>query len=459
MNKLTAKKIILFGIGEIGENALNIFGKENVYCFIDNFKSGCNFCEMPVYSFNKLLKIHKSFDVVITVGASSLHEVESQCNKHGISYVYFNDYDLSNMPIGDIEIKKKPTGKKIILFGLGESAKEALRYFSRHIIYCFIDDNNKNNFFHGVPIYSFDDLLQIHENYDIILSADENELLRIKMKCEDNDISYIYLDDIIFKENYPLKCFPNNQIFQQFNKKHDGERCFLVGNGPSLSHTDLTTLYNNNEISFGCNAISKIFDKTPWRPKYFATQDRVFFKSFSSMLANTEAEYKFFPDLDDFHYEFEMDTKKIINELSQGLGKTFYIREIPHYSYHPLGFSNDASKALYLFATVMYMMIQLAAYMGFKEIYLIGVDGGTVSPINNSNYISEKHHFYEENDEWIQQFQLNQRFRSSEWVAKRVTKAYKKANNYTKRNNIKIFNATRGGTIEVFERVDFDSLF
>ena len=37
--------------------------------------------------------------------------------------------------------------------------------------------------------------------------------------------------------------------------------------------------------------------------------------------------------------------------------------------------------------------------------------------------------------------------------------AYKKAEIYSRRNDFRIFNATRGGKLEVFERVDFDSLF
>ena len=37
--------------------------------------------------------------------------------------------------------------------------------------------------------------------------------------------------------------------------------------------------------------------------------------------------------------------------------------------------------------------------------------------------------------------------------------AYQAAREYADRHGIKIYNATRGGKLEVFERVDFDSLF
>lgn len=40
-----------------------------------------------------------------------------------------------------------------------------------------------------------------------------------------------------------------------------------------------------------------------------------------------------------------------------------------------------------------------------------------------------------------------------------LLKTYESAQKYTKEHGIKIYNATRGGNLEVFERVDFDFLF
>ena len=40
-----------------------------------------------------------------------------------------------------------------------------------------------------------------------------------------------------------------------------------------------------------------------------------------------------------------------------------------------------------------------------------------------------------------------------------LTQAFVNARAYSDQNNIKILNATRGGHLEVFERVDFDQLF
>ena len=57
---------------------------------------------------------------------------------------------------------------------------------------------------------------------------------------------------------------------QDFKNKFDGERVFMIGNGPSLNHTPLEDL--NDEYTIAMNKINRIYDKTSWRPSiyYFA---------------------------------------------------------------------------------------------------------------------------------------------------------------------------------------------
>lgn len=40
-----------------------------------------------------------------------------------------------------------------------------------------------------------------------------------------------------------------------------------------------------------------------------------------------------------------------------------------------------------------------------------------------------------------------------------VTLAYQSAKQYANQHDFKIYNATRGGKLEIFERVDFNDLF
>ncbi len=40
-----------------------------------------------------------------------------------------------------------------------------------------------------------------------------------------------------------------------------------------------------------------------------------------------------------------------------------------------------------------------------------------------------------------------------------MNRSYELCKEFAEKNGVKIYNATRGGKLEVFERVDFDSLF
>ena len=114
-------------------------------------------------------------------------------------------------------------------------------------------------------------------------------------------------------------------------------------------------------------------------------------------------------------------------------------------------------------ATVMTLMIELAMYMGFAGIYLIGVDC--------SNGFGSGGHFikdYENKDmqkiERTRTMTLakNGRRLSFEELGKyrqdRSMFAYAKLRKYADKHGIKIYNATRGGYLEEFERVNLDDL-
>jgi hypothetical protein len=96
-------------------------------------------------------------------------------------------------------------------------------------------------------------------------------------------------------------------------------------------------------------------------------------------------------------------------------------------------------------------MLQLAAYLGFDEIYLLGVDHS-----NQFAEIRESSHFegyLTENEMEFYESKGMRNYRAN------VDLAYQKAERHALRNGFRIYNATRGGELETFKRVDFDSLF
>jgi len=64
----------------------------------------------------------------------------------------------------------------------------------------------------------------------------------------------------------------------QFKDLHQGERAFILGNGPSLKRTDLSKIAG--EYSFGMNRLYLIFDETTFRPSYYAVVNHYVLEQF-----------------------------------------------------------------------------------------------------------------------------------------------------------------------------------
>lgn len=231
---------------------------------------------------------------------------------------------------------------------------------------------------------------------------------------------------------------------RRYNEKYLGKRCFIVANGPSLTPQDLDVLHNNGEITFGMNRIYKMFDKTDWRPTFYVCEDELIAKEQQIEINAIESTEKFIPIELKWWHGIE-----ILNALYFHLN---YKQE----NAFPYSFSPDIAHQIDCRGTVTFTCIQIAAYMGFSEIYLLGVDHNYQKTIDiNGNVIVDpnvKDYFCEGYDDDIKDVVVHDMGKN--------TLAYLDAKKYcdTTQKNL-IFNATRGGKLEVFQRVDFDSLF
>lgn len=222
---------------------------------------------------------------------------------------------------------------------------------------------------------------------------------------------------------------------QKYKSIYNRQRCFIIGNGPSLSAKDLDKL--KNEICFGTNRIFDIFDKTAWRPTYYCISDCHLIKNILKKIPYIKC------------------VRFITNEIDKKcyyVNDSLYIRNFAEIFYPNMPkFSSDISNGIHDGYTVTYICIQIAVYMGFKEIILLGCDHNYSVTMRPDGSI-EKH------EGVIDHFSATDRVLSTPntyWS----TLAYQAAKKYTDEHGIKIYNATRGGKLEVFERVDFDSLF
>lgn len=238
----------------------------------------------------------------------------------------------------------------------------------------------------------------------------------------------------------------NRCYLKKLHNCYKGKRCFIICNGPSLRADDLTKIYNNGDISLAMNAIARVFDKTPWRPTFLSlTDDIAFTEKNLEMCRTCESEYKFF------------DKTRYLKTL-KFIGKKFYLsfNESLDLLDNPV-FDPDATKDMPSIGTSAYSVIELAVYLGFKEIYILGCDMSYSVNISREGKIyyntTGKEHFYAEKDEDIK---LTNVTPNPTW---QLQVAFDAAADWGKKNGVKIYNATRGGMLESFPRVDFDSLF
>lgn len=222
--------------------------------------------------------------------------------------------------------------------------------------------------------------------------------------------------------------------------KFSGKRCFIIGNGPSLSAQDLDRL--REEYTFAFNRIYYIFDQTAWRPTFYCTQDiKIAQSSASEICQEIQTPYIFAPINLKWYYNVPLETNYFFCQKQAG-------DCVP-------SFSDDISCWIETGNTVAYTAMQLAAYMGFEQIYLLGIDhsfqryqdasGKIIVDNESKDYFCDQYNS-DKNELFIPRLDLS-------------TLSYIAAQEYTKTHPVKIYNATRGGKLEVFPRVDFDSLF
>lgn len=302
-------------------------------------------------------------------------------------------------------------------------------------------------------------------DYFIISSIDYADSMELQLKeahiQEDHIFRFSNIADIVWECPDIIEEWSKYlQKVRKFHNLYQGQRCFIIGNGPSLAIDDLEKL--KNEFTFACNSIYGIYERTDWRPTFFCAWDTPYCEGIlkkretvNYLLSNCDAAFtgtnknmRFLRDDADFQNLFYVRARYKTDEKS-GL---------------PL-FSDDCSQCCYAAGTVTYLMMQLAAYMGFCEIYLLGMDmsysfklleDGTIDYSDSyAQGIKEKEENVELQTEVakiLTTYEIGERERV-------FGKCYMAARQYALSHGIKIYNATRGGKLEVFDRVNFDELF
>ncbi len=435
------KSVILFGTGEIGKQLLEFIGVDQIAFLVDNNKDkvGKHLEGIEIISFERLVKIHKHYHVIIATGVDYMMEIANQLSEESIPFSTYHDF-----PFYWIEGKKHfLTADEIIanndLYSLDDFCVWGDNWFANILVRKLEGNKKKVHIVDCKKDYTESDVSDVLNKYsvhvlciansNVVIGNEKVESYRSQVLAEKSKVIIDCYDQDCFEE-----AFYNPQL-EQYKDKYKGKRCFIIGNGPSLRIEDLELLHKNKEFTFGLNRIYKIFDKTNWRPTFYCFVDYL-------MICNS---FKEIVDVDCNH-KFILDYFNIGGENCPPKRTDFNYLHVNcmEYKYKFPKFGTDAARTLYMGYTVTYIAIQLACYMGFSEIYLLGVDHS----LNVRNY--REAHFVDG------YFGPNEITYALQMDAS--TLAYRKSFHYIKNIGVKIYNATRGGVLEEFERVSFDEI-
>lgn len=217
---------------------------------------------------------------------------------------------------------------------------------------------------------------------------------------------------------------------------HTGQRCFIVGNGPSLNKMDLKPL--QNEITFGLNRIYLLFPKMGFFTTYYVAINKLVIDQCA-----TEIE--------------QLPMKKFISgyarDTIQFKQNIIFIRN-PYYN-SPLGFSKRPDIRIWEGATVTYVAMQIAFYLGFSQVILIGIDHDFVIKGEPHKTITSKgvdpNHFDPN--------YFGKGFRWQLPDLETSEQAYLLAKQYFEQDDREILDATVDGKLDIFPKINYQSLF
>lgn len=237
-----------------------------------------------------------------------------------------------------------------------------------------------------------------------------------------------------------------------FKNKHIGSRCFVIGNGASLKKQDLSLL--SNDITIVANAFYKHPIVEKWQPSYYCFADPIFFEG-------SIAVRNFFQNLQQKVHSSKflvpVYAKNVIeNQKLLPVEQTYYVAYRGKIS-EGLNYNIDLTKSIPSVINVVQLEIMWAMYMGFSQIYLMGLDHDWLSHqgIDRHFYsgITIGNHLKEHGD--LKKFGYKCRL---EYVLQ-LWQGYDKILKIALGKNINIINATEGGFLDVFKRMNYESIF
>jgi hypothetical protein len=247
--------------------------------------------------------------------------------------------------------------------------------------------------------------------------------------CRAGDLPSLYF--------HPWRMDSNRRI-RRYQDRCKGDRCFIIGNGPSLKKTDLSFL--KNEITFGMNRIYLAFDDWGFQTSFLVSVN-------SLVIEQCRDEFQGL-SLPKF---FSWRSRKLLYPEGNPDEMTYFLDT----TYTWKKFADRLNSRYWEGGTVTYVCLQLAFWMGFHEVYLIGVDHNFETKGSaNKTVVSngdDPNHFSPD------YFGKGFRWQLPDLETSEI--AYELADAVYRQNDRQVIDATVGGTLTIFPKMDYRKIF
>jgi hypothetical protein len=214
-----------------------------------------------------------------------------------------------------------------------------------------------------------------------------------------------------------------------------GKRCFVIGNGPSLRQTDMSRL--QAEYTFGLNRIYLLFPELGFSTSCLVAVNDMVIEQCAAEMQN-------------------LTLPKFITWRAR-----YWFRPDPNLTYLDTdftgeeGFSSFSTGRIFEGFTVTNVALQLAYHMGFTEVILVGVDHNYVTQGNANQAVVSQ-------GDDPNHFAANYFGKGFKWQLPDLAgseRGYTRAREAFVQSGRSIVDATIGGKLTIFPKVDYLSLF
>lgn len=235
-----------------------------------------------------------------------------------------------------------------------------------------------------------------------------------------------------------------NKRLSQLKNRHFGERCVLVANGPSLNQMDLSFL--KRETVIGLNKIYLGFKKFGFYPRYYVAINPV-------VIEQSVAQIK---------------AMNAVKFLGQNAAKDRLTEDAMTYFVQTHAFKQDkdgmaragfcddiATQGMYEGWTVTFAALQVAYFLGFNEVVIIGMDHRFTfkgDPNERQVLLGQDINHFDPN-----YFGGGQAWDTPDLANSEAS--YQVARSFYEADGRRIIDATVDGACQVFEKMDYRTFF